>query len=55
VGSSVKPQSKKEDDSRFEEMLTDYDHILLGFGMRILIRSDDSRLQSIEQDSRPER
>lgn len=49
VGSSVNhQQSKRVDAARFEELLTDYDRILLGFGMRILIPSDDSPSQSME-------
>jgi hypothetical protein len=48
VGSSVNQQSNRVDAARFEELLTDYDRILLGFGMRILIPSDDSPSQSME-------
>jgi hypothetical protein len=48
VGSSVNQQRKRVDAARFEELLTDYDRILLGFGMRILIPSDDSPSQSME-------
>lgn len=55
VGCSVKPRSKPVDAVRFEQLLTDYDRILLGFGMRILIPSDDSRSPSIEPDPAPER
>ena len=48
VGTSVNRPKKIVEAARFDELLTDYDRILLGFGMRILIVFDDSRSQSME-------
>jgi hypothetical protein len=35
VGSQTKPPGGNFDSARFEELLTDYDRILLRFGMRV--------------------
>jgi len=55
VRSSVQRYSNTRAAAGFEELLTDYDRILLGFGLRILIPSDDLRSQSVKRDPRPER
>lgn len=55
VGSSVQQHSKAPHAVEFEELLTDYDRILLEFGMRILISSESSRSQMANRNPRPER